>query len=268
MTDHREMVRRVEELHAQDQTYDEACRSAGIASASFFRWKRKFDISRDPVVSRAELLSRSETFESRLIRRLNSSQALRVRREIADHCFTAFSSSNQRRLRKSYPELRPLRALVQRTLDAVDRLPPEVRDYLEDLRECSPQKTRFVDIIERLRPFPERLRKFTNALGQHAVETGDAAGGPTSDRRVQRLVVALAYLFVRLTWHRPTHRIDTLTDKPSSPFNRFVQQVIQHFLPKIRIPQTALREVMRHVAARYDWPGTQPKRRKEHRRLR
>lgn len=95
------------------------------------------------------------------------------------------------------------------------------------------------------------LEEYIEALDDHADEMGETAGGPAVDPRVERCVTALAHLYVAHWREEPHHTL--VEGLPSSPFNRFVEDVRGHFLRQFDLLDSAFTEAMQDASSGIDW---------------
>lgn len=228
------------------------CRELQISPATLYRHLSDRNSVRWPAIDR-DWHELSKSWQCVLIERVASEAARRLRREVGLVFRQVFSRPAENRTTVTARELRSFTSDLQRCLDAYDALSERAQDHLEEIREQSDVGESLPSLLARVKSLAGQAKDHTQALSGHVLQKGQAAGGRHADPRIPRAVVALATVYAREFRQHPLHRTDPDSGEPIGEFNSFVEEAFDHFVPDLRPPKTALREAMRHAAARIDY---------------
>ena len=246
------IVDRVLRLTAQCGSVKAACQEAGIAPATYYRYRKSVGGHVLPAL-RKDWYQLAREWECFVFGQLSPVEASHLRYEVAnavDRCFGLPSRARETDIRDQLRRLDKALCEVFSTYDDIGR---DARGLVDEIHGSTGAQLSFASLVDRLRPLARQVTELAKGMEEIAEETGAARGGRDHDSRIDGLIVALATLYAWRIRKPPYHTICHDDGEPSSEFNIFVDDVFRHFLLELEVPPNALIEAMRHAAARIDY---------------
>lgn len=251
-TEKEELLERVEAKRHQGLSVAEACKAVNLSPATYYRWRNFYGLGIKPAIIK-DWNELARSWECFIFGQVTPEIARDLRFDVARAVAGAFGVPSPPRLTLQRDRLAKFRDQLKLAFSAYDELDRETAGFLEEIAERDGYRKPFSTLFERLRPFLEQIGELIKGLDEEAIAYGEALGGPDHDPRIQRLVVGLAVIYQNHVGKPPRHTTDKETGGHLSEFNTFVEDVFEYFLGDQDLPPTAMREAMRHAAARLDW---------------
>ncbi len=249
-----DLIAKVDELRRQGRSVSNACRSARVPTSTYYRHASKSG-GRFPALRR-DWRSLATTFKPGS-KKLSKIDRRDLRHDLAQAFSTTFGRDGHTRTGKQLAdELEKLWQAMGRAIACFDGLSPQAQSWLDEVPE--PHAS---DLEGPIGPALDQLRSHHMAL-PHIIEDLRGAkrlndrgrGGPTADPRLVPLVTRLAAIYAKYIRQPPAHTFNAYGPPDfTASYNRFVLRAFRHFLKGHPVRPTALREAMRHAAARVDW---------------
>ena len=243
-------VFKVEAIMAAGIPLEEACKRTRLSRSTYYRYKNKLAQDRTSGII-VDWSAMAQDWSPNGVDEWPEKQLLALRRDVAAALLAAWGSEAMTRSRIPRQQLSDFINAFANACDAFAELDEPALFHLKELHEPRGQQSPFARLFERTMALRVELSEYIDALDDDAEEMGETAGGPAVDPRIGRCVMGLAHIYVAYWREEPHH---TLVDGlPTSPFNRFVEDVRRHFLRDFDLSDNAFTDAMQHVCARIDW---------------